>query len=239
MATIKKRQSNYIQVSNSFLRDEKLSFKAKGLFCYMFSMAEGWNFTIRSIAKQQKDGEASVKSSLDELKELGYVTYTKHVDGSGTYYLDDEPNVENPNVENPNVENPNLGKSQRIKNKQSTKNNNCLEEQLVSNIVEIVEHLNQVCRTNYKHTSAKTKTLVKTRLKDGFTLEDFKKVHITKFAEWYGTDMQKYLRPETLYGTKFESYLNQTPTDYEKLNAITSHTGLTPLQFLKQQGFAE
>lgn len=106
-------------------------------------------------------------------------------------------------------------------------------------IKEIVEHLNQVCKTNYKHTSAKTKTLVKTRLKDGFTLEDFKKVHITKFAEWYGTDMQKYLRPETLYGTKFESYLNQTPTDYEKLNAITSHTGLTPLQFLKQQGFAE
>ncbi len=51
--------------------------------------------------------------------------------------------------------------------------------------------------------------------------------------------MQKYLRPETLYGTKFESYLNQAPTDYEKLNAITSHTGLTPLQFLKQQGFAE
>lgn len=108
-----------------------------------------------------------------------------------------------------------------------------------TDVKEIVEHLNHVCKTNYKYTSAKTKTLIKTRLKEGFTLDDFKKVHITKFAEWNNSDMQKYLRPETLYGTKFESYLNQVPTDYDKLNAITSHTGITPLQFLKQQGFAE
>ena len=117
------------------------------------------------------------------------------------------------------------------------------QSNITNNIQDIVEliinHLNDVCKTEYKHTTKKTATLIKVRLKDGFTLEDFKRVHITKYAEWYGVDMQKYLRPETLYGTKFESYLNHAPTDYEKLNAITSHTGLTPLQFLKQQGFAE
>lgn len=88
----------------------------------MFSMADGWNFTIRSIAKQQRDGESSVKSALDELKAMGYISYNKHQDGTGTYYLDDDPKHENPNVENPN-----LGKPQRIKNKQLVKNKNCSE----------------------------------------------------------------------------------------------------------------
>lgn len=116
---IQKRESNFTQVSNSFLRDSNISFKAKGLFCYMFSMSEDWNFTIRSIAKQQKDGEASIISAMNELKEYGYITYTKHQDGTGTYFLDDEPKHENPNVENPN-----LGKSTRIKKTELTKNKN-------------------------------------------------------------------------------------------------------------------
>ena len=105
-------------------------------------------------------------------------------------------------------------------------------------VKEIVEHLNQVCKTNYKHTSAKTKTLVKARLKDGFTLENFRRVHITKYAEWYGTDMQKYLRPETLYGTKFESYLNQELTINDKYKAVSNHTGMSALEILKEQGRA-
>lgn len=51
---ISKKKSNFTTVQNSILRDNRLSFKAKGLFCYMFSMSDGWNFTIRSIATQQK-----------------------------------------------------------------------------------------------------------------------------------------------------------------------------------------
>jgi uncharacterized phage protein (TIGR02220 family) len=105
-------------------------------------------------------------------------------------------------------------------------------------VKEIVEHLNQVCRTNYKHTSAKTKTLVNARLKDGFTIDNFRKVHITKYAEWYGTDMQKYLRPETLYGTKFESYLNQELTINDKYKAVSNHTGMSALEILREQGRA-
>lgn len=117
MNNIKKRKSEFTQVFNTFLRDKSLSFKAKGLFCYMFSMTEEWNFTIQSIATQQKDGTASIISALDELKEHGYITYIKHPNGKGTYHLDDKPNVGNPNVENPN-----LGKSTRIKEDQLDKN---------------------------------------------------------------------------------------------------------------------
>jgi len=119
---IKKRESSFTQVSNSFLRDRNISFKAKGLFCYMFSMSEDWNFTIRSIANQQKDGESSIISAIKELKEYGYISYQKHSDGSGTYFLDDEPKLENPNLENPN-----LGKSTRIKKTELDKNKNLSE----------------------------------------------------------------------------------------------------------------
>ena len=74
---------------------------------------------------------------------------------------------------------------------------------------EIVSHLNEKAGTKYRATSAKTKTVIHARLAEGFTLEDFKTVIDKKCSEWLGTDYEKFLRPETLFGTKFEGYLNQ------------------------------
>ena len=74
---------------------------------------------------------------------------------------------------------------------------------------EITEYLNNRTGANYRHTTNKTKDLIKARYNEGFTLDDFKIVIDKKCVEWMNTDMQKYLRPETLFGTKFESYLNQ------------------------------
>lgn len=76
-------------------------------------------------------------------------------------------------------------------------------------IKEVIDFLNKKISTNYKSSSSKTITSINARLKEGFTLEDFKTVIEKKCREWKGTDMEKYLRPETLFGTKFESYLNQ------------------------------
>ena len=73
----------------------------------------------------------------------------------------------------------------------------------------IISYLNEKAHTKYRHSSSKTKTLIKARLNEGFTEDDFKKVIDNKTSEWIHTDMEKYLRPETLFGTKFESYLNQ------------------------------
>lgn len=81
----------------------------------------------------------------------------------------------------------------------------------------IVEYLNQVCGTNYRYQSAKTQSLIKARLKEGFSLDDFRSVIDKKFAEWGNNpEMSNYLRPETLFGTKFESYLNQKSTGRKK-----------------------
>lgn len=88
---------------------------------------------------------------------------------------------------------------------------------------EIIDYLNEKIGSNYKSTTSKTKQLIKARFNEGFTLEDFKIVIDKKYIEWYNNkDMNKYLRPETLFGTKFESYLNQknknlTTKDMEKV----------------------
>lgn len=73
----------------------------------------------------------------------------------------------------------------------------------------VIDYLNLKCNTKYKTSSNKTKSLIDARVNESFTFEDFKKVIDIKAAEWLKTDMEKYLRPETLFGTKFESYLNQ------------------------------
>ena len=74
---------------------------------------------------------------------------------------------------------------------------------------EIVEHLNQRAGTHYKATTANTRKLIKARLKEGFTVDEIKLVIDKKCAEWLNNPaMVGYLRPETLFGNKFESYLN-------------------------------
>lgn len=73
----------------------------------------------------------------------------------------------------------------------------------------IIDYLNDKAMTNYKSTTQATIKHIKARLSEGFKFDDFVTVIDIKTNEWKGTDMEKYLRPETLFGTKFESYLNQ------------------------------
>ena len=75
---------------------------------------------------------------------------------------------------------------------------------------EIVDYLNNLAGTNYRASSKKTQQLIKARINEGYTLEDFKVVIEKKTREWINDNkMKAYLRPETLFGTKFEGYLNQ------------------------------
>ena len=71
----------------------------------------------------------------------------------------------------------------------------------------IIEHLNSRAGTNYKPTTKETQKHINARLNEGYTLDDFKAVIDRKCSEWLGTHMAEYLRPQTLFGTKFESYL--------------------------------
>ncbi|MFI3107290.1 conserved phage C-terminal domain-containing protein [Streptococcus suis] len=76
---------------------------------------------------------------------------------------------------------------------------------------EIISHLNEKANRNYKANSSKTRTNIKARWNEGFRLDDFLHVIDTMVKDWSGTKYEKYLRPETLFGPKFEGYLNQSP----------------------------
>lgn len=91
-------------------------------------------------------------------------------------------------------------------------------------IEEVVDHLNSRAGTKYKATTANTRKLIKARLKEGFTVEDIKLVIDKKCAEWANNpDMVKFLRPETLFGNKFEGYLNAKSIPQNNRNHSSNH----------------
>lgn len=83
------------------------------------------------------------------------------------------------------------------------------EEEKESIYAPVISYLNEKTGKAFKPTSRKTRDLIKSRVKEGWTLEDFKTVIDNKCAQWL-TDarMQEFLRPSTLFGTRFEEYLN-------------------------------
>lgn len=73
----------------------------------------------------------------------------------------------------------------------------------------VIARLNEKAGTNYKASTKSTQSHINARLAEGFILDDFYSVIDKKCAEWKGdAKMEKYLRPETLFGSKFENYLN-------------------------------
>ena len=73
----------------------------------------------------------------------------------------------------------------------------------------VIDYLNKKASTNYRASTKNTQSFINARVSEGYTVEDFKKVIDSKSKEWLNTDFEKYLRPATLFGTKFENYLNE------------------------------
>lgn len=75
---------------------------------------------------------------------------------------------------------------------------------------DVVDYLNEKTGSRFRSTSKATQRLIKARFNEKYTLDDFKKVIDVKTSEWLNDkEMSKFLRPETLFSPKFESYLNQ------------------------------
>lgn len=89
------------------------------------------------------------------------------------------------------------------------------KEQESAIIKQIVDYLNNVCNTSFRASSANTKKYVKARLREGYSIDDFKRVIDYKYSEWglkpikfsNGHTSDMYLRPSTLFGSKMEEYL--------------------------------
>jgi len=85
---------------------------------------------------------------------------------------------------------------------------------------DIVAYLNERAGTAYRPTTPATRRHITARVKEGFTVADFRAVIDAKVADWKADPKwSKFLRPETLFGTKFESYLNAARAAPQKRRA--------------------
>lgn len=94
------------------------------------------------------------------------------------------------------------------------------KENILSDCKAIIDYLNDKAGTAYRHSSKDTQSHIRARLADGFTVQDFRTVIDKKVDEWKGSEMEKYLRPSTLFGTKFEGYLNQKTTKKDRFSDV-------------------
>lgn len=112
MATFRVSKSkNYTTINNTGLRDERLSWKAKGILAYILSLPDDWVFYMEEISTHAKDGIDSLRVGMKELKKFGYVRRfpVKNEKGKITNWetiIYEVPQVENPHMEKPHMGNP-------------------------------------------------------------------------------------------------------------------------------------
>ncbi len=225
MARIKKKYTKgFTTINNDILNDTELSFKAKGLFSYLWSLPDDWVYYETEVVKHSTDGRASVRSGLEELEEKGYLKRGRERNEKGQlvnadWQLADTPmfekrtlekrtlekrTLENRTLLNTNLTNEKLTKEEHINNSRAK------PDSIADEVKTIVGYLNEKTKSTYRTTTRETKRLIKARLNEGFIVDDFKTVIDKKTAVWFNdTKMKNYLRPTTLFGPKFEEYLNE------------------------------
>ena len=196
----------------------------------------------------------TVYRNLKVLQEKGLIEYIKQgkkdliritTKGKTWNEFKDNNSEKSPSSEQNSEKNPNnLGKKSEKEPKNSEKNptnNNTIYNYNNTNILnniysQVINYLNEKTertgKEKYSSTSTKTQKLIKARLREKYELEDFKTVIDKKCKEWLGTDMEKYLRPETLFGNKFESYLKQKTGSNKSFN---THTNQKPGASIKTE----
>ena len=106
-------QDHYTIISNEAVRDERLSWKARGLLAWLLSMRSGWEITEDKLVEQGTDGKAAVRSGLKELEELGYLTRARERADSGklagvVYEVKDRPDCDFQKLAEPKLAEPKL-----------------------------------------------------------------------------------------------------------------------------------
>jgi uncharacterized phage protein (TIGR02220 family) len=156
------------------------------------------NFLRHSIIKGGKPVEDCIKKEMSKVKDKSLI---EEVFG----FIADKDDL-NETVKK-------IISEYEIENDNDNDNENEVSWYDSSTIREIVEYLNLRAGTNYRPTTSKTKDKITARLKENWKLEDFKTVIDKKCADWLGdAKMEQFLRPETLFGNKFEGYLNAKTT---------------------------
>ena len=159
-----------------------------------------------------------VRTILKNLEKKGYIEFlTSGSKGKeSTLKITIKQQLFNNNVTNKSEQLQQVegGKQQQSNNNVTTLSKKKEKDNNIYSLV--IDYLNKKANTNYRASTKNTQSFINARVSEGYTVEDFKKVIDSKSKEWLNTDFEKYLRPATLFGSKFENYLNEankkTPT---------------------------
>ena len=226
----KQYQKGFTTVDNVVLNDTNLSWKAKGLFVYLWSQADEWDFYETEVAKHSTDKVGSLKSGLKELEQQGYLKRKRTRDEKGKFIgnewiLSDNPMFKNPTLDNPTLDNPML-ENHTLTNTNNNNINNNKDESNSAKENKDKKSSNENNKYNFdykkffdffKETTGKrytatnnNKKLINARLNEGATKQDFYLITKHKAIQWKDNDMNKWLKPSTLFIPKhFEDYLNE------------------------------
>lgn len=251
-------------ITNEFLQNKEISLAAKGLLGYMLSLPNNWDFTIKGISDNTNTSEYTITKLLQELEANGYHT-KKHIYENGRikdwiYYIFAEPRQDIINKtfnikafeqerELQDVEKQECCNSydkQTISNKLDIEKN---KKEILNNIEKenikcIIDYLNDSIGSKYKYNTKGTIKDIKARFKEGYVLDDFYDVIDKKVKQWFNTDMQIYLRPSTLFGNKFENYVNEKiyfsgkpKTSYGSKPSFDNTVGHTQIYHISDEEF--
>ena len=223
---------SFFKFPKPFIYDEKyksLSNHAKLLYMLLFgrlelSIKNGWHdrdgnvfqyYTNEQLMVDLNSSEKTIIKFKKELKDVGLLKevrqgnnlpnriYISAVDGTVNSTVSELEILQFGTVNN-TVSELEILQTNKTNNNEIDNNNNKL---LICK--EVISYLNLKAKKNFKIDTASHQKFIKARLKEGYVLEDFKKVVDIMVAKWKGTEYEQYLQPQTLFGNKMDNYLNQ------------------------------
>ncbi|WP_261059084.1 conserved phage C-terminal domain-containing protein [Streptococcus mitis] len=222
---------SFFKFPKPFIYDEKyksLSNHAKLLYMLLFgrlelSIKNGWHdrdgnvfqyYTNEQLMVDLNSSEKTIIKFKKELKNVGLLKevrqgnnlpnriYISAVDGTVNSTVSELEILQSGTVNNTVSE-------LEILQTNKTNNNEIDNNNKLSICSEVINYLNSKAKKNFKVNTASHQKFIKARLKEGYVLEDFKKVVDIMVAKWKGTEYEQYLQPQTLFGNKMDNYLNQ------------------------------
>ena len=147
MRVEKMKRSGFTIINNGVLNNTQLSWKAKGLFAYLWSQSDSWDFYEVEVLKHSTDGRASLRAGLKELEEHGYLKRYRNRDDKGIlreskWILSEQPMFDFPKLDKPTLDNRTLTSTNQ--NNTNLNNTNLNEDAAVEpNVVNIEDQQKQ------------------------------------------------------------------------------------------------
>lgn len=145
MSTVIRVEKNqeFVVMSNKFLRNKELSFKAKGLLALCLSLPADWDYSMNGLVAISKESITSIRNTMKELEEHGYMEVHKLKNDKGRFYYEyvirEEPEHKKPSTDNLHIDNLDIDNAGVDNVIQQSINNKLLNNKVLNNNLYILD----------------------------------------------------------------------------------------------------